>query len=105
MSDLYTSLHALRSDAAVWRNVAHDVETLRPVVGELYLADAHIGSVAVDHGMGRLLEDLRLAVDSLLGGAGRTFREISDTLGRTADTYLNEETGNLHTMNRIEGQL
>ncbi|WP_158880729.1 hypothetical protein [Amycolatopsis anabasis] len=93
MGDGYqTEVGAIRSDAKIWSKAATDIDAPRTTVQSLALNPGDIGLAAVVAGLGDTYGQLRQRLHSLLGGAQKSFNNISTTLNNVATAYENQES-------------
>jgi hypothetical protein len=105
VSDLEVGLEAMRADAGLWSAAADVLQGPRKAIAGLTLTGDDMSMWAVDRGLDRTYENARTVLEDLLRQAMTAFHGLSDGLRAAADTYERQETGNLHEMKRLTGEL
>jgi hypothetical protein len=97
-----TETEAIRSDAAIWRNSASELEAPANTARSLVLTTGDIGFIADGQGFGGVYEQLRQRMQTLLDGGRQSYESIGATLVGVARTYDVQELVNADKMSRAD---
>jgi hypothetical protein len=98
LDDYTTETDAIRTEAAIWRTAASDLEAPANTARSLVLTTADIGITADGQGFGGTYEQLRQRIQTLLDGGRQSYDNIGTTLVRVATTYDAQELINVDRM-------
>ncbi|WP_433783320.1 hypothetical protein ACQPX6_25120 [Actinomycetospora sp. CA-101289] len=84
-------LLALRADASVWQGASEELGERRAAVESTAIDPATFSMWAVDAGLDRVYEEVRVQVAHVLGQGAGAFRSIGGSLDAAADTYGRED--------------
>ncbi|QUH01354.1 hypothetical protein HUO13_11560 [Saccharopolyspora erythraea] len=98
-------LEALRSDAAVWKTAAEDLQVALDTAGSLGVTAADVSKWADDRGLDATFNAARDALAAMIHQAAEYFREIGDDLLEAADQYERDDAQGRHGIQAVHGQL
>lgn len=84
-------LNAMRSDAKLWQTSAESLKQPKETLGSLELTAQETSFFAEQSGLNKDFEELRVAVDNMIGQAMEYFTQISKDLTEAAQQYQDDD--------------
>ena len=99
--EVFAATDAIRTDAAVWSQMAGELDTAARTAADLALSAFDFSFVGHLVGMEHVYTGLQQRVAALLAQGATTFDEIADALRKSADDYDRDEQNNVHRLKHI----